>query len=104
MFENGEKARYRALLAANGHHWDPCWPELPFPSLPKYILGKPLDQLTPPSWVPFPWQMQLLRFAIRLQVGKLTEYGLSQPDHKALHTYPTVNLDFTASDGFLKPS
>lgn len=114
----------------NGHHWDPCWPEPPFPGdfqgeilhshyyrvadpyigkrvlvlgfgnsavdiatetsrvstitylavrrgfhiLPKYILGKPLDQLTPPSWVPFSWQMQLLRLAIRLQVGNLTEY------------------------------
>ena len=23
--------RYRAVLVANGHHWDPRWPEPPFP-------------------------------------------------------------------------
>ncbi len=29
----GERAthRYRAVLVANGHHWDPRWPEPPFP-------------------------------------------------------------------------
>jgi len=29
--EGGEQRRYDALLAANGHHWDPRWPEPPFP-------------------------------------------------------------------------
>ncbi len=27
----GETQRYRAVLVANGHHWDPRWPEPPFP-------------------------------------------------------------------------
>jgi dimethylaniline monooxygenase (N-oxide forming) len=26
-----ETGRYRAVLVANGHHWDPRWPEPPFP-------------------------------------------------------------------------
>ncbi len=26
-----EAHRYRAVLVANGHHWDPRWPEPPFP-------------------------------------------------------------------------
>ncbi|HEX5763896.1 MAG TPA: NAD(P)-binding domain-containing protein [Solirubrobacterales bacterium] len=26
-----ETQRYRAVLVANGHHWDPRWPEPPFP-------------------------------------------------------------------------
>jgi dimethylaniline monooxygenase (N-oxide forming) len=26
-----ETSRYRAVLVANGHHWDPRWPEPPFP-------------------------------------------------------------------------
>jgi cation diffusion facilitator CzcD-associated flavoprotein CzcO len=26
-----ETRRYRAVLVANGHHWDPRWPEPPFP-------------------------------------------------------------------------
>jgi dimethylaniline monooxygenase (N-oxide forming) len=28
---NPETGRYRAVLVANGHHWDPRWPEPPFP-------------------------------------------------------------------------
>jgi dimethylaniline monooxygenase (N-oxide forming) len=28
---NGETHRYRAVIVANGHHWDPRWPEPPFP-------------------------------------------------------------------------
>ena len=26
-----ETRRYGAVLICNGHHWDPCWPEPPFP-------------------------------------------------------------------------
>jgi len=29
--ESGKTARYSAVLVANGHHWDPRWPEPPFP-------------------------------------------------------------------------
>jgi dimethylaniline monooxygenase (N-oxide forming) len=29
--DNGERRTYDALLVANGHHWDPRWPEPPFP-------------------------------------------------------------------------
>ena len=29
--DSGESRRYDALLVANGHHWDPRWPEPPFP-------------------------------------------------------------------------
>jgi cation diffusion facilitator CzcD-associated flavoprotein CzcO len=29
--EGGEQRRYDALLVANGHHWDPRWPDPPFP-------------------------------------------------------------------------
>jgi hypothetical protein len=29
--EGGESRRYDALLVANGHHWDPRWPEPAFP-------------------------------------------------------------------------
>ena len=29
--ESGEERDYRALLIANGHHWDPRWPEPAFP-------------------------------------------------------------------------
>jgi dimethylaniline monooxygenase (N-oxide forming) len=29
--DTGETHRYDALVVANGHHWDPRWPEPPFP-------------------------------------------------------------------------
>jgi dimethylaniline monooxygenase (N-oxide forming) len=29
--DGGESRRYDALMVANGHHWDPRWPEPPFP-------------------------------------------------------------------------
>jgi hypothetical protein len=29
--DDGDKRRYDAVLVANGHHWDPRWPEPPFP-------------------------------------------------------------------------
>src|SRR5918996_6386074 len=29
--DRGETRRYDALMVANGHHWDPRWPEPPFP-------------------------------------------------------------------------
>jgi cation diffusion facilitator CzcD-associated flavoprotein CzcO len=34
--EGGEERRYDALLVANGHHWDPRWPEPPFPGADEF--------------------------------------------------------------------
>lgn len=31
-----ETHRYRAVLVANGHHWDPRWPEPPFPGSDRF--------------------------------------------------------------------
>ncbi len=140
--------RYRALLVANGHHWDPRWPEPPFPGhfdgtvihshyyrepdayrdrrvlvlgfgnsamdiavetsrvsamtylavrrgfhiIPKYLLGRPLDQpINIP--IPFEWQRRVYGLLVRLQVGKLTAYGLPEPDHEILQAHPTVSSD-----------
>ena len=38
-----ETNRYRAVLVANGHHWDPRWPEPPFPGSD----GSPASRSTP---------------------------------------------------------
>ena len=32
-----ESARYGAVLIANGHHWDPRWPEPPFPGSAEFL-------------------------------------------------------------------
>jgi len=35
--DGGEEThRYRAVLVANGHHWDPRWPEPPFPGAEEF--------------------------------------------------------------------
>ncbi len=31
LLEGGEARRFDVLVVANGHHWDPAWPEPPFP-------------------------------------------------------------------------
>ncbi len=145
---DGETRRYDAVVVANGHHWDPRWPEPPFPGsesfegeqihshsyedeselagrdvvvlgmgnsamdiavdasyharstilaarrgahiVPKYIFGKPVDQTSgqnlPPA-IRFPLMERLLK----LNVGKMSDYGLPEPDHRFAHAHPTVS-------------
>ncbi len=141
--------RYRALLVANGHHWNPRWPDPPFPGhfngdiihshsykvpdpytgqrvlvlgfgnsavdiatetsrvsamtylavrrgfhiIPKYILGKPLDQLPVPAFIPPDMQRKIYGFILQLQVGKMTDYGLPEPDHPVLSAHPTISAE-----------
>ena len=147
--QDGATQRYRALLVANGHHWDARWPDPPFPGhfdgevihshyyrvpdpyidknvlvlgfgnsamdiavetsrvskmtylavrrgfhiIPKYVLGKPLDQSIVPTWLPNKILMRFVGIALALQVGKLTDYGLPKPDHPVLHAHPTISSD-----------
>jgi hypothetical protein len=151
--DGGEQRRYDALLVANGHHWDPRWPEPPFPGefagiqmhahnyventalgdknvlvvgignsamdiavessfvagktflssrrgayiLPKYMFGRPLDQigvnsLTP--LLPFGFRRAILMAMYRIGVGKVQDYGLPEPDHKIGEAHPTISADF----------
>ncbi len=147
--QNGTIQRYRALLVANGHHWDPRWPEPPFPGhfdgdiihshfyrvpdpyvdknvlvlgfgnsamdiavetsrvskmtylavrrgfhiIPKYVLGRPLDQPILYYQLPNPLLLRLVALGLAIQVGKLTNYGLPKPDHPVLYAHPTVSSD-----------
>lgn len=147
--QDGSTRRYRALLVANGHHWDARWPDPPFPGhfdgpiihshsyrepspyadknvlvlgfgnsamdiavetsrvskltylavrrgfhiIPKYVLGRPLDQPLVPTWFPNALLMRFVGIALSLQVGKLTNYGLPKPDHPVLHAHPTISSD-----------
>jgi len=148
-----ETRRYGHVVVANGHHWDPRWPEPGFPGaesfpgvqlhahhyrtpeplvgrrvlvlgignsacdiavessrvaastdlamrrgahiVPKYLLGVPTDRLTDspiaraPLWV----QRSLMSALLRLTQGKVTDYGLPEPDHAVLHAHPTVSQD-----------
>jgi cation diffusion facilitator CzcD-associated flavoprotein CzcO len=145
--------RYDDVIVANGHHWDPRWPEPGFPGaesfpgeqihahhyrtpeplvgkrvlvlgignsacdiavessrvaastdlamrrgahiVPKYLLGVPTDRLTdsPLARGPFKLQQWSMAALLRLTQGKVTDYGLPEPDHAVLHAHPTVSQD-----------
>lgn len=148
-----EVRRYTHVVVANGHHWDPRWPEPAFPGaegfpgeqlhahhyrtpeplrgkrvlvlgignsacdiaveasrvaestdlamrrgahiLPKFMFGMPTDHLTdsPLARGPVKVQQLLMSTMLRLSQGKVTDYGLPQPDHQVLHAHPTVSQD-----------
>ncbi len=148
---DGSSERFDALLVANGHHWDPRWPEPAFAGsdsfqgeqmhahsymrpdslngkdvvvlgignsamdisveasytaenvylaarrgahiVPKYIFGKPTDQLG--GWVnpriPFKLRQMAVEKLINTYVGKVTNFGLPEPDHQFGESHPTVS-------------
>lgn len=148
-----ETRHYPHVVVANGHHWDPRWPEPAFPGaetfpgeqihahhyrtpdplvdkrvlvlgignsacdiavessrvatstdlamrrgahiVPKYLLGMPTDRLTdsPLARGPFKLQQWSMAALLRLTQGKVTDYGLPEPDHAVLHAHPTVSQD-----------
>ena len=159
--DDGSTYHYRVLLVANGHHWNPRWPQPEVPGnfngsvthshyyktpdkyvdrnvlivgfgnsamdiaveisrvakntylavrrgfhiIPKHVLGAPLDQAPIPNFLPFSWKLGIQAFAVKLQVGELTQYGLPKPDHPYMHAHPTISSDiFTSlSHGRVQP-
>jgi thioredoxin reductase len=156
--EHGEPAEpelrhYDHVVVANGHHWDPRWPEPSYRGaetftgqqlhahyyrtpdvlvgkrvlvlgignsacdiavessrvaaetylamrrgahiLPKFIFGMPTDHLTSSPLGRGPLKLQQLGMAAMLRIaqGKVTDYGLPEPDHAVLHAHPTVSDD-----------
>jgi len=148
-----ETRRYRAVVVANGHHWDPRWPEPAFPGaeefageqihahhyrepdvlpgkkvlvlglgnsatdiavessriadatflatrrgayvLPKYMNGKPIDEVSTPAISMLPIAVQRF-FSMRMlgvAAGDMTAYGLPKPDHKLFEAHPTVSSE-----------
>jgi dimethylaniline monooxygenase (N-oxide forming) len=61
--------------------------------IPKYILGRPLDQISTTARVPFAVRQKVLARMVRTLVGDMTRYGLPQPDHELLHAHPTISDD-----------
>jgi hypothetical protein len=64
--------------------------------VPKYLFGIPTDHLTtsPLARSPFLWSRRLgLSVLLRLTRGRITKYGLPEPDHKVLSAHPTISDD-----------
>jgi dimethylaniline monooxygenase (N-oxide forming) len=147
--EGGETHRYEALVVANGHHWDPRWPEPAFPGsdafygvqmhahsyvdneifkdkrvvvlgmgnsamdiavessyvaeetylaarqgvwiVPKYIFGKPVDQMRNDPRIPFKIRQRVTQKLIKSYAGPPERYGLPQPNHRFGEAHPTVS-------------
>lgn len=146
---------FDAVVVANGHHWDPRWPEPRIPGsfdglelhshqyvdptepyalagkrvavvgignsavdiaselarvrgdgrvflssrrgawvLPKYVLGRPLDEVSgAPLPLPRKLRQALAELWYRLAVGDPRRFGLPLPDHRLGDAHPTVSND-----------
>jgi dimethylaniline monooxygenase (N-oxide forming) len=61
--------------------------------LPKYVFGRPLDQIGTKAGIPFKVKQLTMQAMIRTAVGDMERYGLPKPDHKLLGAHPTVSDD-----------
>lgn len=147
--DDGATGTYEALLVANGHHWNPRWPEPAFPGadsfrgeqlhahsyvdnsifagkrvvvlgmgnsamdiavessyvaertylaarqgvwiIPKYVFGKPVDQIRNDPRVPFKIRQRLIQGMVRGYAGPPERYGLPKPNHRFGEAHPTIS-------------
>jgi dimethylaniline monooxygenase (N-oxide forming) len=59
--------------------------------IPKYIFGKPADQLRNDPRVPFKVRQRFIQALIRSYVGPPERYGLPKPNHRFGEAHPTVS-------------
>src|SRR5919197_111896 len=59
--------------------------------IPKYMFGRPVDQLPQDPRVPFKVRQRIIHTLIKLHVGDPTRYGLPKPDHRFGEAHPTVS-------------
>jgi dimethylaniline monooxygenase (N-oxide forming) len=64
--------------------------------LPKYLNGKPIDEVLNPitGLAPIAVQRVVTKRALGVAVGDPTSYGLPKPDHKLFEAHPTVSSEF----------
>src|SRR3954452_5375056 len=59
--------------------------------IPKYLWGRPLDQMGHPPRIPWPIRRKILELIIGSTTGSLERYGLPEPDHKIGSAHPTIS-------------
>ncbi len=71
----------RTYLAARSGVW----------ILPKYIFGKPVDQLRNDPRVPFAIRQRMIQQLVKSYLGPPERYGLPKPTHRFGEAHPTVS-------------
>ncbi len=63
--------------------------------IPKYVLGKPMDQLSSQlvAYVPFEVERLAYEAIVRVATGRPQDRGLPKPDHRLLSAHPTVSAE-----------
>ncbi|HEX5622622.1 MAG TPA: NAD(P)-binding domain-containing protein [Solirubrobacteraceae bacterium] len=61
--------------------------------LPKYLFGKPIDQISTQAGVPLRVRQAFFRTLLRVGVGDMERYGLPKPEHGVLSAHPTISDD-----------
>src|SRR3954452_19727932 len=61
--------------------------------IPKYLFGRPIDQIGGSTKVPFPVRRRLLEGMLKVYLGDMERYGLPKPDHRFGGAHPTVSDD-----------
>jgi dimethylaniline monooxygenase (N-oxide forming) len=61
--------------------------------IPKYLFGKPLDQISTQAGVPFRVRQAFFHALLRVGVGDMERYGLPKPEHGVLQAHPTISDD-----------
>jgi dimethylaniline monooxygenase (N-oxide forming) len=59
--------------------------------IPKYVFGKPVDQLPNDPRIPFAIRQRIIHQVIKRYTGDPEIYGLPKPDHKFGEAHPTVS-------------
>jgi hypothetical protein len=61
--------------------------------VPKYLFGRPLDQMGLSARVPWAIRQKLLEGIIRTTTGDMERYGLPKPDHRIGEAHPTISSE-----------
>jgi dimethylaniline monooxygenase (N-oxide forming) len=59
--------------------------------IPKYVFGRPVDQLPNDPRVPFKVRQRILHQLIKALTGPPERYGLPKPDHRLGEAHPTIS-------------
>ena len=61
--------------------------------LPKYLFGKPTDQIGGSPKIPFEVRRKVFQGLLKLYSGDMERYGLPKPDHRFGDAHPTISND-----------